>query len=177
MGIGRSAQPELARFLYGLGIPEVGVTVARDLARHFRTFEAILEAGDDDLQEVSGVGPRMAEQIRSFLDNDRNRQPLEALLAKVEVQPVVSESSGEALAGLKFVFTGGLGSMSRTEAKKLVEDAGGRVVSSVSRATDYVVAGENPGSKLAKAEQLGVTVLDEVRFGLLLAPERHNPAS
>jgi DNA ligase (NAD+) len=172
--IAASARPELARFLYGLGVPEVGVTVARDLARHFGSFAAILAASDGELQEVDGVGPRMSEQIRVFFDNPLNRQALEALLARVEVQKVEVRqveggAAGGALAGLKLVFTGGLESMSRDEAKALVEAAGGRVVSSVSKATDYVVAGESPGSKLDKARELGIAVLTEEELRKLLA--------
>ena len=163
--IAASSRPELARFLYGLGVPEVGVTVARDLARHFRSFGAVLEAAEDDLQEVPGI----AEQIRSFLDTTDNREALETLLERVEVEELEPEPGGDALAGLKFVFTGGLETMTREEARARVEAAGGRVVSAVSKATDYVVAGENPGSKLDKAESLGVTVLDEAAFERLFA--------
>ncbi len=167
--IAESARPELARFLYGLGVPEVGVTVARDLAGHFGTFDGVYTASDEALQEVHGVGPRMAEQIRTFFDGELNRQALDRLLAKVEVEEAERRAVGDALAGLKLVFTGGLTSMSRSEAKELVESAGGRVVSSVSKATSYVVVGENPGSKLGKAEELGVTVLDEEGLRALLA--------
>jgi DNA ligase (NAD+) len=171
--IAASSRPELARFLYGLGVPEVGVTVAGDLARHFRSFEAVLEADEEALQEVAGIGPRMAEQIRGFLDNELNRQALGALLGKVRPQalvaPAASDDDGGALAGKKLVFTGGLATLSRDEAKELVEHAGGRVVSSVSRATDYVVAGESPGSKLDKARELGIEILDEAGLRKLLA--------
>lgn len=166
--IAESRRPELARFLNGLGVPEIGVTVARDLARHFHSFDAIVEASQEDLQEVAGVGPRMAEQIRTFFDSELNRKALSELLERVEVQRQEGETTGGALAGLKLVFTGGLESLTRSEAKELVERAGGRVVSSVSQATDFVVAGEDPGSKLDRAKELGITVLDEAGFRELL---------
>jgi DNA ligase (NAD+) len=163
--ISKSTQVELHRFLYALGIPEVGVTVANDLAAHFRSFEAIRNAGEETLQEVPGVGPRMAEQIVAFFAESHNQRVLDELLDG-RVNLVLPEvDTGEApLAGLKFVFTGGLEGMSRDEAKELVEKAGGRVIGSVSKATDFVVAGEKAGSKLAKAEKLGVEVLDRTGF-------------
>ncbi|MDX1643429.1 MAG: NAD-dependent DNA ligase LigA [Thermoanaerobaculia bacterium] len=162
--IDASREPDLARFLHALGIPEVGATVARTLAGHFGSFSTVAAASDEALQEVDGIGPRMAEQIRLFFDNEGNREALEALLD--EVEPLESErrTTSGPLEGLKFVFTGGLDSMTRDEAKQRVEAAGGRVVSSVSGATDYLVAGEEPGSKLDKARELGVEVLEESGF-------------
>ncbi|MDH3744761.1 MAG: NAD-dependent DNA ligase LigA [Acidobacteriota bacterium] len=167
-----AARVELHRFLYALGIPEVGATVARDLALEFRTFEAVRRAGGERLQEVDGIGPKMAEQITSFFAEPHNSQVLDQLLAGgIEVMEAVEPERSEGtptLAGKKFVFTGGMERLSRPQAKKLVEDAGGRVVSSVSKATDYVVAGDKPGSKLGRARALGVAVLDEDRFILLV---------
>jgi DNA ligase (NAD+) len=163
-----AAHVELQRFLYALGVPEVGVTVAADLAAHFRSFEAIRNADEETLQEVPGVGPRMAEQITAFFREPHNATVIDALLERVELVLPERVADGASLAGLRFVFTGGLEGMSRDEAKDLVEKAGGRVTGSVSKATDYVVAGESAGSKLAKAETLGIEVLDEVAFlGLL----------
>ncbi len=170
--IDRSSRTELARFLHGLGIPEVGVTVARDLARHFGSAQALLAASREALEEVRGVGPKMADRIVEFLAEPHNREVVESLLGRMELEAPQAPADGEAgelpLAGLKFVFTGGLDSHTRGEAKAVVERAGGRVTSAVSRGTDYVVAGEDPGSKLEKARQLGVEVLDETGWNELL---------
>jgi len=165
--IQRSRHTELARFLYGLGIPEVGQTVARELAAHFRDVRAVLEATPEELEAVDGVGPVMSARIRAFLDDSRNREHIEHVLAKGLVLEPPEEREGGPLEGKRFVFTGSL-SIPRGRAKAMVEAAGGRVVSSVSGETDYVVAGEDPGSKLAKAEKLGVPVLDETAFLALL---------
>jgi DNA ligase (NAD+) len=174
-GIASYSPAELDRFLFGLGIPEVGITVARSLAGHFRTFEAVRRATEEELIEIDGIGPRMAEQIRAFFDTEANAHALDALLDRMRVKEVEAAERGDALAGLKFVFTGGLSEMSRDDAKRLVEAAGGKVTSSVSKATSYVVAGENPGSKLAKAEDLGIEVLGEADFRALLAEHGIEP--
>jgi DNA ligase (NAD+) len=159
---------ELARFLYGLGIPEVGAKVGRDLARHFGTLAALRAADADALQEVAGVGPRMGEQIAAFFAEPRNAEIVDRLLAgRVTIAPEQGPASA-ALAGLKLVFTGTLPTLSRGAAKALVEGNGGRVVGSVSKATDYVVAGEEAGSKLDEATRLGIPVLDEAAFLALL---------
>jgi DNA ligase (NAD+) len=170
-GIARAAQVDLARFLYGLGIPEVGAATARDLAAHFRSFAAIRDASADKLQEVPGVGPRMAEQITGFFADERNREVIERLLegrvALVEPEP--REAAGpRPLEGLALVFTGGLERFTRDEAKELARRLGARVTGSVSKKTDYLVAGVEPGSKHDKAMELGVEVLDEDGFVKLL---------
>jgi DNA ligase (NAD+) len=163
---------ELSRFLFGLGIPEVGATVARDLARHFRAFDRVRDATEEQLLEVDGIGPIMSEGIRAFFDDGRNATAIQHVWDRmIELIPPPQPSAGGGLAGKKFVFTGGLEGFSRPVAKKLVEEAGGRVVGSVSKATDYVVAGADPGSKLAKAQDLGITVLDEDGFRALLAAQ------
>ena len=164
---GRRA-PELKRFLYGLGIPEVGATVARDLALHFRSLEGIRDATCEQLEAVAGVGPIMSLAIRSFFQHDQNRRAIDAILARgvAPVSPAAPAST--ALAGRRFVFTGGLAGLSRGQAKKMVEGAGGRVVGSVSKETDYVVVGDDPGSKQEKAVELGVPTLDEAAFVALL---------
>lgn len=160
---------ELARFLYGLGIPEVGATVARDLAVHLRDMDRILNATDEELVAIDGIGPIMSEKIRAFIDDPNNRAHIDAILAK-GMQLVPPEVGGEGgLSGTKWVFTGGLDSMTRGEAKKLVESAGGRVVNSVSKATDYVVVGADPGSKHEKAVSLGLRILTEDEFRDFLA--------
>ncbi len=166
-GIARAANTELHRFLLGLGIPEVGAAVAKDLARHFRTIAALRAASEEKLTEVPGVGPIMAGRIAGFFADDRNVAILDRLLEHV-VLPEVGAPGSEVLAGKKFVFTGGLEQLSRSEAKQLIESLGARSVSSVSRETDYVVAGAGPGSKLEKAQALNVTILTERGFLELL---------
>jgi DNA ligase (NAD+) len=167
-GIARRKRPELARFLHGLGIPEVGATVARDLAFHFLSFAAVRTASREQLEAVRGIGPTMSEAIRGFLDGEQNAAAIDHVLAR-GVEPVPPEAPADtALAGRRLVFTGGLERMTRAQAKKLVEGAGARVVSAVSAETDYVVVGEDPGSKYDKALELGVTVLDEDGFLALL---------
>jgi DNA ligase (NAD+) len=156
---------ELPRFLYGLGIPEVGVAVARDLARHFGTFARLRAADEEALQEVSGIGPRMAEQITSFFREPKNAAILDELAAKVRL--VEAEASREEpasvkpLAGQKWVFTGGLSRLSRRDAQALVESLGARATGSVSKSTDAVVVGEDAGSKADEARTLGVKILNE----------------
>lgn len=159
-----AATPELHRFLYGLGIPEVGVTVAKALAQHFRSLDAVRDATADDLEAVTGVGPVMAQQIAGFFSDERNRAVLNALLdGRVTVEEP-TEAGARALEGVTIVFTGGLQRVSRRDAKDLVERYGARATSSVSKNTDYVVAGEDAGSKLDDAQRLGVPVLTEDEF-------------
>ncbi len=155
---------ELARFIYGLGIPEVGATVARVLAAEFRDLQSLHEAPAERLVEVEGVGPIMSERIVGFFTDRSNRNLIEKLLEKGFDLVPPPERESRALEGISFVFSGRLRSMTRPEAKKLVESLGGRVVSSVSSVTGYLVVGGKPGSKAAKAEKLGVAVLDEEAF-------------
>ena len=160
-----ASNTELRRFLYGLGVPEVGVTVARDLAKHFASMDAILSASEEALIEVEGVGPKMAAQITQFFREQRNRSAIDQLLdGRVTIEATEAPTSDAVLDGLKIVFTGGLEQLSRGEAKALVQSLGGRAVSSVSKATDYVVAGADPGSKFDKAKELGVTTFTEQEF-------------
>jgi DNA ligase (NAD+) len=175
--IRESSPVELRRFLHGLGIPEVGAAVSRDLARHFGTLERLRSASAEELQEVEGVGPKMAEQITAFFCNLRNAALLDQLISG-PVELIETEDASDAAGpeappfdGLNFVFTGGLERWTRGEARELVETLGGRVASSVSGGTDYVVAGEAAGSKLDKAVELGVTILDEEAFAALLEDE------
>ncbi|MXW66281.1 MAG: NAD-dependent DNA ligase LigA [Gemmatimonadales bacterium] len=158
---------ELARFIYGLGIPEVGVTVARELASHFLSFEAFREADEETLQNVDGIGPRMAEEITAFLVRPEVAAVVDELRARIEPEP--PPRAGDTLAGLRIVLTGGLESMSRSEAGKKLEALGAKVTSSVSKQTSYVVAGENPGRKLERAQTLGVEILDEAGLLALLS--------
>ncbi len=164
---------ELERFLHALGIPEVGATVALALARHFQGMEPIREATPEQLAEVAGVGPKMSEGIHAFFADPRNGSAIDTVLSKEFdfILPAPLRTGG-ALDGITFVFTGGLGDWSRPQAKEAVEDLGGLVKSSVSKKTDYVVAGEDPGSKLAKAQELGVKVIDPAEFKALLDEAR-----
>ncbi|GAB6879632.1 NAD-dependent DNA ligase LigA [Halorubrum gandharaense] len=160
--------PPLDDFLAGLGIPEVGPTTARALARHFGDLDALLDADEDALREVDDVGPEVAGSIREFLDGERNREAIRALRERgVDPEPVET-GTGDELDGLTFVFTGSL-SVTRSTAQELVEAHGANATSSVSSNTDYLVAGENPGaSKRNDADAEGVPVLDEDEFAALL---------
>jgi DNA ligase (NAD+) len=155
---------ELHRFLYGLGIPEVGEAVARDLALHFRSVQALRSAGRDEMETVKGIGPKMSELITSFLAEERNSKAIDAVLSKILELTLPESPLSRVLEGKKFVFTGGLETLSRSEAKKLVEQLGARPVSAVSTETDYVIAGSDAGSKLARALKLGLSVLTEEEF-------------
>jgi DNA ligase (NAD+) len=167
---------ELARFLHGLGIPEVGSTVARDLARHFGALDPILEADPETLEAVPGIGPKMSAQIHAFLHDVRNRSAIQQILSKGMRLEAPRVSSDGVFSGIRFVFTGALEGFSRSEAKRRIETLGGKVTSSVSKETDYVVVGADPGSKMDKAIELGVTVLDETEFvHLLEEPAPHGP--
>jgi DNA ligase (NAD+) len=160
----------LPRFLFSLGIRHVGESTARDLARHFGSLDAIMDAGVDQLLEVPDVGPVVAESIHTFFQQPHNREVVEQLRACGVAWP---EGAPEArapkpLAGKTIVLTGTLPTLSRDEAKDLLEAAGAKVAGSVSRKTDYVIAGAEAGSKLDKAQALGVTVLDEEGLRALL---------
>ncbi len=164
-GIQARRRTELRRFLFGLGIPEVGATVARDLARHFGSLEALRGADREALEAMHGIGPRMSEAITAFFADPHNRAAVEALEAEMEALEVeVAAGAGGPLEGLSIVFTGTLETMTRGAAKKLVEAHGATSPSAVSGSTDLVVAGPGAGSKRAKAEALGVEILDEAGF-------------
>ncbi|MEJ2084250.1 MAG: helix-hairpin-helix domain-containing protein [Acidobacteriota bacterium] len=166
-GIRSGSKVELHRFLFGLGIPEVGMTAARDLANHFGSLAALRSADRARLEEVEGIGPRISEQISGFFSDVRNRNMLDRLLdGRIEVidPPARPEAGSEPMSGLRFVLTGSLDSMTRDEARRYLEALGATVTSSVSAKTDFVVAGSDPGSKLTKAEQLEVEVRDEAAF-------------
>jgi DNA ligase (NAD+) len=165
--IGDGKHPTLARLIYSLGIRNVGETTARDLARHFGSLEDLAAADEETLQRVPDVGPVVAQSIAHFFTEPHNRKVVEDLgAAGVRAQPVEKVAQGtEKVSGKTFVLTGTLPSLAREEAKSRIEARGGRVTGSVSKKTDYVVAGADPGSKHDKALKLGVTVLDEA--GLL----------
>ena len=166
--IEKASTVELHRFLYGLGIPEVGATVAKDLARTFGSVEKVRNATREELEAIDGVGPRIADQLLAFFAEPQNAFVLDALLAGRVTVKESDAAISSTLGGAKFVFTGGLETLTRGKAKELVESLGARVVSSVSKATDYVVVGADPGSKFDKAKELGVKTLEEAEFIELL---------
>ena len=168
--IERSKTTTLARFIFALGIRNVGESTARDLARHFGALDALLEADEAALLAVPDVGPIVAQCLLQFLAEPHNREVIEQLRAAGIVFP---EGEGEAaelgpLAGKTLVLTGTLPQLARDEAKALIEAAGGKVSGSVSRKTHYVVAGSEAGSKLAKAQELAVPIIDEAQLRILL---------
>lgn len=159
----------LDRFLVALSIPDVGPATARSLAEHYHTLESLLEATEEELQQIDGVGPEVAASIVGWFARPESREMLAHLAAGgVEVLPYRRARGDGAFAGKTVVFTGTLESMTRAEAKQRVEAQGGRVASSVSARTDFLVVGGKPGSKAKKAEELGVTVLLEDEFLRLL---------
>ncbi len=168
----RSKHTTLARFLYALGIRHVGEATAKDLARHFGSLERIMAASVEELLEVPDVGPVVAQSIRTFFEQQHNVEVVEQLRAAgirwEEGQGTGSDATPRPLAGRTLVLTGTLPTLSRDAAKALIEAAGGKVAGSVSKKTDWVVAGSEAGSKLDKARELGVTVLDEAGMRALL---------
>ena len=166
-----SKQTTLPRFLFGLGIRHVGEATAKALAKHFGQLRAIMDATEEQLLEVDDVGPIVAQSLRTFFDQNHNREVVEELrdcgVHWEEGAP--AERAPQPLSGKTLVITGTLPSLSRDQAKDLVEAAGGKVAGSVSKKTDYVVAGQDAGSKLDKARLLDVPVLDEDGLRALLA--------
>jgi DNA ligase (NAD+) len=170
--LARSRQTTLARFLYALGIRHVGETTAKDLARHFGTIDRLMNASVEQLLAVDDVGPVVAQSIHTFFAQPHNREVLEQLRAVGIAWPEHAGRADQAplpLAGRTLVLTGTLPTLSREEAKALIEAAGGKVAGSVSKKTDFVVAGADAGSKLDKARQLGVAVIDEQALRAMLS--------
>ncbi|QXZ10821.1 NAD-dependent DNA ligase LigA [Comamonas sp. Y33R10-2] len=167
----KSKRTTLQRFLFGLGIRNVGESTAKDLAKHFGTLDAIMDASVEELVQVKDVGPIVAESLHTFFAQPHNREVVEQLRACgvnwEEGEP--AEKAPQILAGLTVVLTGTLPTLGRDTAKDMLEAAGAKVSGSVSKKTSYVVAGAEAGSKLAKAEELGVPVLDEAGMLALLA--------
>ncbi len=159
--IENSKKLPLERVIYGLGIRMVGERTAQFLAEHFGSMEALEQASVEELQDVNEVGPRIAESIVEFFSIAANRKLVERLRAAGLTLKGQKKERGTKLAGKTFVLTGTLAHFTRDEAKKMIEDAGGKVTGSVSKKTDYVVAGSDAGSKLDKANELGVAVIDE----------------
>jgi DNA ligase (NAD+) len=173
--IERSKNTTLARFVYALGIRNVGEATAKELARHFGSLDRLMQADEAALQQVPDIGPVVALSIAQFFAEVHNREVIEQMRAcGVHWQEGAPTADAQAakLAGKTFVLTGTLPTMARERAKELIEAQGGKVSASVSRKTDYVVAGAEAGSKLANAEQLGVPVLDEAGLLKLLKGSR-----
>jgi DNA ligase (NAD+) len=169
----KSKKATFQRFLYALGIRQVGESTARDLARHFGSMDRLMDASVEQLLEVPDVGPIVAQSIRTFFDQPHNREAVEQLRAAgiqwEEHDGAQKQEGPQPLAGKTLVLTGTLPTLSRDEAKALVEAAGGKVSGSVSKKTSWVVAGEEAGSKLDKARELGIEILDEAGLRALLA--------
>ncbi len=168
----KSKHTTLPRFLYALGIRQVGESTAKDLAKHFGALDCIMDASTEQLLEVNDVGPIVAQSIRTFFDQAHNREVVEQLRAAgirwEEHEGAAADASPKPLSGKTLVLTGTLPTLAREDAKALIEAAGGKVSGSVSKKTHFVVAGEEAGSKLDKARELGVTVLDEAGLHALL---------
>jgi DNA ligase (NAD+) len=167
-------EPEPARLLFGLGIRHVGIVTAKDLLRCFGTLEALRDAavGSDaygELSAVEGVGPVVAEALVDFFHEPHNREALDDLLSEVRPRPFASNAQQTEWTGKTIVFTGSLETMSRDEAKAQAERLGARAAGSVSAKTDLVVAGPGAGSKLKKAEELGIPVIGEADWARIVA--------
>ncbi|MDH5329250.1 MAG: NAD-dependent DNA ligase LigA, partial [Aquincola sp.] len=171
--IDKSKRTTLARFLFALGIRHVGETTAKDLARHFGSLDRLMDASVEQLLEVKDVGPVVAQSVRTFFDQPHNREVVEQLRAagvRWDEHAGHAAAAPQPLSGLTFVLTGTLPTLEREAAKALIEAAGGKVTGSVSNKTNYVVAGEAAGSKLDRARDLGVPVIDEAALRVLLEP-------
>jgi DNA ligase (NAD+) len=167
-----SKQMPFSRVLFALGIPGIGFVNAQSLAEHFGTMDALLAAGADEIEQAEGIGPILATQIEEELSDERTRELIERLRKaglRMELDQSERRVEGGPLEGKTFVLTGTLPELTRGEATKQIKRAGGKVTNSVSKKTDYVVAGDNPGSKLAKAQDLDVDVIDEDGLRALLA--------
>ena len=170
--IERSKRSPFSRVLYALGLPGIGWVTAGAIAEHFGSIDELMEADTEAITQVEGIGPVLAESLREEL-SDEAIQELIARLRERGLRFELSDSErraeGGALEGKTFVLTGTLPTLSRDEATKRIRAAGGKVTSSVSKKTDYLVAGDSPGSKLAKAEEAGTEILDEPSLRRLLA--------
>ena len=172
--IEQSKDTTLARFLYGLGIREVGEATASSIAAHYGKLTRIMEADEQGLQTVSDVGPVVASRIHSFFAEKHNQEVIKSLidsgLTWKETKPSPNTADGP-LSGKTFVLTGMLSSMTRDEAKEKIQTAGGKVTGTVSKKTDYVVYGDKAGSKLTKAQNLGIETIDDASFQKILSDQ------
>lgn len=162
--IDKARSVPLDRFIVGLSIPEVGEETARDLAAHFGSIEKLRKASGDELSALDGVGPRVSKSVIDYFADKHNIKVVDDLLAHVKIQAIKKPMAGAKLTGKTFVLTGTLPTLEREEAKKMILAKGGKVSSSVSKNTSYVLAGENAGSKYAEAERLGVPIIGEAEF-------------
>lgn len=161
----KSKNTTLPRFLYSLGIREVGEATAKQLANHFGELESLFSATEESLQEIQDIGPVVAKHIVSFFKEKHNHQVIEKLIkAGIHWEKIKKQNRSLALSGKIFVLTGTLNTLTRDDAKEKIENLGAKVSGSVSSKTNYVVAGEDPGSKLMKAKELGIKILDEKQF-------------
>jgi DNA ligase (NAD+) len=169
-GLEKCKQAPLVRFLIGLGIRHVGAHIAKVLANHYGSLLAIQKATKEKLQAIHEIGPEIAASVESFFQEERNLaviQHMQELGVRIQESKKSATSTEQPFLGKIFVVTGTLQDMTREEAKRKIEALGGRVTSSVSKHTDYVIAGKDPGSKLDSATKLGVTILNEEKFSLL----------
>ena len=163
-----SKENDLSRLLYAFGIRQVGQKAAKTLAQHFGTLEAIQNATQEQLTAVDDIGEITAQSIRSWFDSEQSRHLIARLLEAGVNMTAAAQSSDRRFEGMTFVLTGALERFTRDEASALIEDRGGKSAGSVSKKTTYVVAGENAGSKLKKANELGIPVLTEEEFQQML---------
>jgi DNA ligase (NAD+) len=161
-------QISLAKFIYSLGINNVGEQTSEDLAEHFRSLEKLMDAEESEINNIENVGPIVSQSVAEWFRHKENLRLVNKLLANgVEIIAQPKKKTGK-LSGKTFVITGTLDSLSREEAKQKIKDAGGKVAESVSKKTDYVVVGDEPGSKYEKAQELGVQILDETGFAAMI---------
>jgi DNA ligase (NAD+) len=170
----KTKERPLAKFLFGLGVRQVGEQTAKDLAKHFGTLDKIMNASHDDFLAIEGVGPSTADELTAFFSNDKNLQIIQDLKAS-GVKPIENDvlviDENSVFNGKTVVITGTMNSMGRDEMKEIVEKQGAKVAGSVSKKTSLVIAGAEAGSKLAKAQELGVPVIDEDGFKRMLDGE------
>jgi DNA ligase (NAD+) len=170
-GIQKSKEREFSSVLYALGIPNIGINAANLLVNRFNTMDSLIKATVDDLKEIDGIGEVLAESITNYFnvkENIRLTNDLKKLGLRFSLAP--GKRAVQFLSGKNFVFTGELASITREEAQALVRRYGGQPTSSVSKKTDYVVVGKEPGSKYGKARKLGVRIINEQEFLKLFRP-------
>ena len=167
--IEKSKEQGLDRIIYALGIRFVGKTVAKDLADHYKTIDEILQADEETMVNIDSIGPKIAESVRAFFENEKNIEIVNKLRqAGLRFEQQKTEHISAKLEGKKIVLTGTLPNYSRNEAKSLIEKHGGTTTSSVSKNTDYLLAGDSPGSKYEKAQKLNIPIIDEDQFKELI---------
>jgi DNA ligase (NAD+) len=172
----KSKSTTLGRFIYALGIRHVGEATAKELATHFGSIDGLLQASEEQLLEVADIGPVVARSLLAFFADPLNRELVEQLRASGIHWPenLPAETTSKFLLGKTFVLTGSLPTLTRDAAAAMIEAAGGKVTGSVSKKTSYVVAGAEAGSKLTKAEELNIPILDEDGLRTLLESEQGN---